>query len=219
MAMDATYYQSIYSRALAASGSAEYANEAVQVAQAALKDIYNKAMVKTGGDNVRSAALERQMSEPVSRLAQLIPQIRNPDGDVNERGAALRQLQGVLEELGYDGGRQGLHGWLRANVQDDGVLRAAGYDPVAVKTIPKPEGWPDDLEALITLLRDRLQLIQSMRPDMISDAEIDAQLDVVRASAHRFGYQTPTVAPTVEETNGPAPEGTVSVADLAPRRI
>lgn len=217
--MDATYFRSIYDRALSASGNAEYANEAVAVAQAALKDIYNKAMVQTGGDNVRAAAIERQMAGPVSRLAQLIPQVRRGD-DVNARGAALREMMVVLEEMGYAEGRQGLHGWLRANVQDDGVLRAAGFDPVAVRTLPRPEGWPDDLEALISLLREQLQLAQALRPNAISDAEIEAQLDVVRASAHRFGYQPPApTAPTVDQANQPAPEGTVSVADLGPRRV
>lgn len=215
--MDAAYYQSLYHRALDATGNAAYAQEAVSVAQAALKDIYNQAMVRTGGDNVQAAAFERRLAEPVARLAQLIPQVRNGD-DVEARGAALRQLMSAMEDIGYDGGRPGLHTWLRANVQDDGVLRAAGFDPVAVRRLPRPEGWPDDLEALLSIVREQLELVQSLAPGRVTDAEIEAQMDVVRASAHRFGYEVPATAPPVEPQE-PA-EGALTLADLdIPRRV
>lgn len=220
MAMDASYYQTIYQRALDQTGSVSQAQEAVSVAEAALRAIYHEAMVRSGGDDRIAAAVEQQMSGPVARLAQLIPVIRSDELDTDARARALRDLMDVMESMGYTGGRQGLHSWLRQNVQDDGVLRAAGFDPRAVRTLPRPEGWPDDLEALMTLLRERLELLQRISPERITDAEISAQLDVFRASAHRFGYETAGTTARTVEGGGPVPAGAVPVGDLAgPRRV
>jgi len=172
----------LYRDVLARTGDPAVAQQAVAYAQAGLKEVYHRAMVKTGGDEAAARAAQQQYGPEVLRLAGLVPQIQAGGPGA---GRDLTQALGILDGLGVD--REGLNPWLNQHISDDGVLEAAGLDPAVVRAPPDTPWAHADLDAMVALARDMLERYQGPNGETLSTDQVEGYLDQARAAANRYG--------------------------------
>ena len=203
----------LYRDVLARTGDPDVAAQAVANAQAGMREVYNEAMVRTGGDANAARAAQNQYGPDVYRLASLIPTIQ---GAGSGAGPALQQALGIMKKVaGTD--PKSLYPWINQNVADDAALQAAGLDPAEVRAPPDTPWAHADLDALVSLARDMMTRYRSADGVALSTDQVEGYLDQARAAAQRYGVGAARVAGSAQAA---AADSAVSLASLGiPLRV
>lgn len=191
----------LYRDVLARTGDPELAERAVAYAQAGLKEVYNRTMVNTGGDQAAARAAQNQYGPDLFRIAGLLPGIQ---AGLDGAGQDLRTVLGLLDGVGITD-TEALYPWLNQNIADDAVLEAAGLDPAEVRAPPDTPWAHTDLDALVAIARESLERYRGPNGETLSADQIEGYLDQARAAAQRYG---------VGAARTPEPEG--GAADAVP---
>ena len=206
----------LYQQVLQQTGEQGLAQDAARAAESALRDIYNQAMVNSGGNQQVALQAMEQHTPAVIRLAGLVPQIT---GDDPAAGAtALREARQTLRQVGIED-PQFMYPWLRQNVQNDQVLRGAGLDPERVRHIESP--WSHvNLDGLMGFARQMLSEYRTRDGDSLSENQISDYMDQAYAYAHRHGVGSQYVASASDNATETSNTETFTVQDLGiPRRV
>ncbi len=198
----------LFQRVLDQTGQRGLAEEAIRAAESALNGMYHQVMIDSGGNSPYAVQVMNAHTESVVRLAGLVPQITGDDPTAGS--AALREAQQVLRGMGISD-PQFMYPWLRANVNDDQVLRSAGLDPQRVRHVDSP--WAHaDLDGLMGIARQMLSQYRGTDGQRLSEDQISQYIDQAYTMARHHGVGSQFTPPpsTLPPPPPPAPRRATS---------
>lgn len=194
----------------------DFVDETLTLAKEAMKQLYHEAVIANGGDEAQAERIQTRYEGDIRDLAVNLSVLRYGE-DVEESAEALRGLLRSLENMGYQGGRVGLHEWLGRVLEDtphnNAVLRAAGFDETRIRRETRTQ--QDDVQALVELLKEQVELLKQqvllLQTDPVQGVDPDQAAEAAQVTGAEVVLGTDR---TAENPQGEVPAGTLRVGDL-----